>query len=115
MDLRFISLKVENLARSRKFYTKLLQKEPIKVEEGRMAEYKFEGVKLGIFNPEADFESYDINYGNNAVPAFKAENFEEEKLRISEFAEIVDEEYSGGHEWFTFKDPDGNILEVYQG
>lgn len=115
MDLRFIVLKVQDLKRARKFYKKLLGDDPVKEEENRMVEFEFESVKLGLYNPCADGLSLDdSDFGSNCIPSFGVENLESELERIKNFAEIVRQEKSGGHRWFTFKDSEGNLLEIHQ-
>lgn len=114
LDLRLVSLNTENIEEMKQFYNRLLGKEPDMVEEGRLIEYRFEGVLLGLYSPSADGMERDIVHGDNCVPAFRTDDVESELDRISEFAEIVYEKESGEHHWFVFKDLDGNRVEVYQ-
>jgi predicted enzyme related to lactoylglutathione lyase len=79
-----------------------------------MLKYCFNGVKLGIYNPEADGEHKELKQGNTVITAFGVENLEKEKKRISGFAEIQDEKPVENHRWFTFKDPEGNLLEIHK-
>ncbi len=79
-----------------------------------MVEFEFDGVKLGLYNPSADGTSEKTKYGDNCIPAFGVDNIDSELERVSDFAEIVSHEEKKGHEWFTFKDPEGNILEIHR-
>lgn len=114
MDLRFITIKVKNLERAKDFYIRLTGDKPIKEEVGRMVQFKFGNIKVGLYNPLADGSTLnESDFGSNCIPAFGTEDLESELKRISEFAEIVSHEKIDGHEWFEFKDSEGNVLEVY--
>lgn len=114
LDLRLVSLNTENIGEMTDFYNKLLGREPDLVEEDRLIEYRFEGVLLGLYRPSADDMRREIKHGDNCVPAFRTDDIELELERISKFAEIVYEKEAGEHHWFVFRDPDGNLIEVYQ-
>lgn len=114
LDLRLVSLNTENIEALTEFYNRILGREPDMVEEGRLIEYRFEGVLLGLYSPSADGMARDISHGDNCVPAFRTDDIKSELERISEFAEIVYEKETKEHHWFVFKDPDGNRVEVYQ-
>jgi len=115
MKLRYVIIKVKDIQRAKKFYTKLLNKEPVKEEVDRMIEFDLENLKIGLYNPLADGHSLDnSDFGTNCMPAFGVDNLESELKRISNFAKIICHEKVGYHEWFEFQDTEGNILEIHK-
>lgn len=117
-NLRLVTIRTKNLTEMEDFYNKLLLKEPDQVEPDRLLEYEFNGVLLGLYNPEAD-ESVDRNSvtkGDSIIPAFKlGEDYQYHKERIQEFVDLDYETRESGHKWFVFTDPDGNRIEMYRG
>lgn len=116
-NLRLVSVKVDEIEEMTTFYNQLLQKEPDEVEEGRLVEYRFDGVLFGLYDPTADSTGADkYTRGTNCVPAFKlGQDYEDEKERINEMVDVVYEAEENGHKWFIFEDPEGNRLEMYRG
>lgn len=51
MNLRYIILKVKDLQKAKKFYTKLLDVQPYKEELNRIVVFKLENIKIGLYNP----------------------------------------------------------------
>lgn len=115
MKLRYIILKVKEIERAKNFYSRLLKMEPTKVERGRMVEFDLQNIKIGLYNPLADGDSLSTSdFGTNSMPAFGVDNVESELKRVSEFAEIICHKKVDYHEWFEFKDSEGNILEIHK-
>ncbi len=115
MNLRYIIIKVRDIERARKFYIRLLNMEPTKVERERMVVFDLQNIKIGLYNPLADGETLsDSDFGSNYYAAFGVDNVESELKRISEFAEIISHKKVEHHDWFEFKDSEGNILEVHK-
>lgn len=113
MELRYIIIEIEDMEKSTDFYTELTGKQP-EIEGERMAKYKFQGIKLGLYNPEADGENSEIQRGDSVIPAFGVENFEQALEKIRGLTQIQEEKSVDGHRWFTFKDPEGNLLEIHE-
>ncbi|WEL23705.1 Lactoylglutathione lyase [Candidatus Nanohalovita haloferacivicina] len=109
-----MNISVQDMDRAVKFYTKLFQKDPV-TESERLVEFEFDGVKIGLHSAEADVTDREVSYGDNCFPGFRVEDLDEEKDRVSEFAEIVSENSVGGHRWITVRDSEGNTLELYDG
>jgi catechol 2,3-dioxygenase-like lactoylglutathione lyase family enzyme len=115
MELRFLIVKVKDLKRARDFYIRLTGEKPIRDEGKRMVEFRFGSVILGLYSPSADgLPLRDSDFGSNCIPAFGVEDLESELERVSGFAEIVSHERKGGHEWFEFRDSEGNVLEIHR-
>ena len=115
MKLRYIILKVKDIERAKSFYSRLLNMEPTKEERNRMVVFNLENVKVGLYNPVADgYTLSDSDFGNNCYAAFGVDDVEPELQRVSAFSEIVSHKKSGTHEWFEFKDSEGNILEIHK-
>ena len=115
MKLRYIIIKVRDIERARKFYTRLLKMEPTKIERDRMVVFDLVNIKIGLYNPVGDGQVLtDSDFGNNYYAAFGVQEIEPELKRISEFAEIISHKKVDYHDWFTFKDSEGNILEVHK-
>ena len=115
MWLRYIIIKVRDTQRAKDFYVKLLNQEPYKEEVGRMVYFNLENIKVGLYNPLADGASLrDSDFGTNCRPAFGTEDLESELKRVSAFAEIIIQNKVDKHEWFEFKDSEGNILEIHK-
>ncbi len=115
MELRYIILKVKDIQRARIFYSRLLNMEPTKEEPNRIVVFKLENIKIGLYNPIADGDSLnDSDFGTNCRPAFGTDDVQSELKRISKFAEITSQHKVDFHEWFEFKDSEGNPLEVHK-
>jgi len=115
MKLRYVIIKVKDIERAKKFYSRFLNMEPTKIERDRMIEFDLENIKIGLYNPLADgYTLPDSDFGNNCYAAFGVDDIEPELERISAFAEITDRNKVDYHEWFEFKDSEGNILEVHK-
>ena len=115
MKLRYIIIKVRDIERARKFYIRLLNMEPTKVERDRMVVFDLQNIKIGLYNPLADGETLsDSDFGSNYYAAFGVDDVESELKRISEFAEIISHKKVEYHDWFEFKDSEGNLLEVHK-
>lgn len=115
MKLRYFILKVKNLERAKNFYSRLLNMEPTKTETDRMVVFDLQNVKIGLYNPLADgYTLTDSDFGNNCYTAFGVDDIKPELERVSSFAEIISNKKSGSHEWFEFKDSEGNILEIHK-
>lgn len=115
MELRYIIIKVRDIERAKKFYIKLLNTQPYKEEINRIVVFKFDNIKIGLYNPIFDGGNLkDSDFGTNCRPAFGTDNLQSELKRISEFAEITSQHKVDFHEWFEFKDSEGNPLEVHK-
>lgn len=115
MKLRYIIIKVKDIDRAKIFYSCFLNMEPTKIELDRMAEFNLENIKIGLYNPLADgFSLNDSDFGTNCMMAFGVNDIETELKRVSEFAQITCHEKRDYHEWFEFKDSEGNTLEVHK-
>jgi len=115
MKLRYIILKVKDIQRAKIFYSRLLNIEPSKEEPGRIIVFDLQNIKIGLYNPLADGHSLsDSDFGNNCRPAFGVEDVEPELKRVSGFAEIICQNKVDFHEWFEFKDSEGNVLEIHK-
>ena len=115
MNLRYIIIKVKDIERAKGFYSRLLNMEPTKEEPNRIVVFKLENIKIGLYNPLADGDSLnDSDFGTNCRPAFGTDDVQSEFERISAFAEITSRHKVDFHEWFEFKDSEGNPLEVHK-
>jgi predicted enzyme related to lactoylglutathione lyase len=115
MKLRYAILKVKDIQRAKKFYIQLLGKQPVKEESNRMVEFDLGNLKIGLYNPLADgFSLSDSDFGTSCIIAFGVDNLAPELARISKFAEITCHEKVDYHEWFEFKDSEGNVLEIHK-
>jgi len=56
----------------------------------------------------------ESDFGTNCIPAFGVDDMDSEVKRISDFAEITNRHKVDFHDWFEFKDSEGNILEVHK-
>ncbi|WP_414837231.1 VOC family protein [Candidatus Nanosalina sp. VS9-1] len=113
MELRYIIIKVNEMDRAKNFYSELTGKTP-EMDGNRMAKYRFNGIKIGLYNPEADGEKSEVQRGDSVIPAFGVENFEEALEKVRGLTEIRDEKEIDGHRWFTFRDSEGNLLEIHE-
>nr|EGQ40202.1 MAG: lactoylglutathione lyase-like protein [Candidatus Nanosalinarum sp. J07AB56] len=113
MKFDIISLTVEDMERAVNFYKKVFKVEPEK-ENNRFSYFQLENARLGLYNPDAD--GVDVPFGENCVPAFKTNDIDTEHERLDgmapEIEEITD---NGSYRIFHFKDPEGNMVEVYEG
>ena len=115
MNLRYIILKVKDIERAKKFYIKLLIMQPYKEEPDRIIVFKLENIKIGLYNPIFDGDSLNqSDFGTNCRPAFGTDDVESEIKRISNFTEITNRHKVDYHDWFEFKDSEGNILEIHK-
>jgi len=55
------------------------------------------------------FDDPSLDFGNNCYAAFGVDDVEPELKRVSVFAEIICHKKVDYHEWFEFKDSEGNI------
>lgn len=115
MKLRYIIIKVKDIERAKSFYSCFLNMEPTKIERDRMVVFDLQNIKIGLYNPLADGDILsDSDFGTNYRAAFGTDDVEAELQRVSGFAEIVSHRKIDYHEWFEFKDSEGNILEVHK-
>jgi predicted enzyme related to lactoylglutathione lyase len=115
MKLRYIILKVKDIQRAKIFYSRFLNMEPTKIERDRMVVFDLQNIKIGLYNPAADGDSLsESDFGNNCYAAFGVDDVELELKRVSAFAEIICHKKVDYHEWFEFKDSEGNILEIHK-
>jgi catechol 2,3-dioxygenase-like lactoylglutathione lyase family enzyme len=115
MKLRYIIIKVKDIERARKFYCRFLNMEPTKTERDRMVVFDLQNIKMGLYNPLADGDSLnESDFGTNCRPAFGTDDVESEMKRVSDFAEITSHHKVDYHNWFEFKDSEGNILEIHK-
>jgi catechol 2,3-dioxygenase-like lactoylglutathione lyase family enzyme len=115
MKLRYIIIKVKDIQRAKKFYVQLLGMQPTKEETNRMVVFDLKNIKIGLYNPLADgYSLSDSDFGTNYYAAFGVEDIEPEMKRVSGFAEIIAHKKVDYHEWFEFKDSEGNILEIHK-
>lgn len=115
MKLRYIIIKVKNLQRAKDFYIQLLNMQPTKEEGERMVVFDLKNIKIGLYDPLADgYSLSDSDFGSNYYAAFGVEDITPEIERISSFAEIVSQKKVDYHEWFEFKDSEGNFLEIHK-
>jgi predicted enzyme related to lactoylglutathione lyase len=115
MKLRYIVIKVKNIERAKDFYSRLLSMEPTKIERDRMVVFDLQNIKIGLYNPIADGDSLsDSDFGRNCYACFGVDDVELELKRVSEFAKIICHKKVDYHDWFEFKDSEGNLLEVHK-
>ncbi len=115
MDLRYIIIKVKDIERAKGFYSRFLNMEPTKIERDRMVVFDLKNVKIGLYNPVADGDTIsDSDFGTNYYAAFGTDDVDGEQKRVSEFAEIMSRKKVDYHDWFEFKDSEGNVLEVHK-
>ena len=115
MELRYIIIKVRDIQRAKNFYERFLNMEPTKIERDRMVVFDLQNIKIGLYNPIADgYSLSDSDFGSNCYAAFGVDDVESELKRVSGFAEIISHKKVGHHDWFEFKDSEGNILEVHK-
>lgn len=115
MLLRYIIIKVKDIQRAKDFYIQLLDQQPHKEEINRIVVFKLENIKIGLYNPLADGASlHDSDFGTNCRPAFGTDDLASELKRVSGLAEITCHNKVSSHEWFEFKDSEGNILEIHK-
>jgi catechol 2,3-dioxygenase-like lactoylglutathione lyase family enzyme len=115
MKLRYIIIKVKDIERAKSFYSRLLDMQPTKEEVNRIVVFNLDNIKIGLYNPLFDGDSIkDSDFGTNCRPAFGTDDVQSELERISEFAEITSQHKVDLHEWFEFKDSEGNPLEVHK-
>ena len=115
MKLRYIIIKVKDLQRAKVFYSRFLNMEPTGEEPNRMIKFDLQNIKIGLYNPLADGDALShSDFGDNCIPAFGVNDIKPEIKRISDFAEIIRQKKVDFHEWFEFKDSEGNVLEVHK-
>lgn len=115
MHLRYIIIKIKDLQRAKSFYIQLLGQNPSKEEKDRMVVFDLGNIKIGLYSPLADgYVLNESDFGTNCLPGFGVDDVEAELKRVSEFAEIVSHKKVDYHEWFEFKDTEGNILEIHK-
>ncbi|MFA4942589.1 MAG: VOC family protein [Patescibacteria group bacterium] len=115
MKLRYIIIKVKDIQRAKKFYSRLLNMEPTKEERDRMVVFDLQNIKIGLYNPLADgYSLSESDFGNNYYASFGVDDVELELRRVSDFAEIICHKKVDYHDWFEFKDSEGNLLEVHK-
>ena len=89
--------------------------EPTKIEQSRMVVFDLQNIKIGLYSPLADgYVLSDSDFGNNCYASFGVDDVESELKRISQFTEIISHKKVDNHDWFEFKDTEGNILEVHK-
>ncbi|MFB6099999.1 MAG: VOC family protein [Candidatus Nanohalobium sp.] len=113
MELNFLTISVKDMDRATEFYRKLFQKEPM-TETERLVEFEFEGIKIGLHDPETDVTDDGIDFGDNCFPGFKVDDLEEQKQRVKQFTELESEHEIEDHKWISFEDSEGNLLEFYE-
>src|SRR3989344_2933524 len=115
MKLRYIIIRVKDIERAKKFYSRFLNMEPTKVERDRMVVFDLQNIKIGLYNPVSDgYSISDSDFGSNYYAAFGTDDVESELKRVSSFAEILSHKKVDYHDWFEFKDSEGNFLEVHK-
>lgn len=106
--IAFISYPVTNLDRAVEFYQKVLGKEPLFHRED-WAEFELGGQRLALNKSSS-------TSGIGAIVYFLAQPIEGFILRMKEFDAVLDgniEIHSYG-KLARFRDPDGNILGLYE-
>ncbi len=115
MKLRYIIIKVKDIERAKRFYAQFLDMNPTKVEGDRMVVFDLQNIKIGLYNPLADgYFLSESDFGNNCYAAFGVDDVESELKRVSVFAKIISRKKVDHHDWFEFKDSEGNILEIHK-
>lgn len=112
MDLDFVWVAVDDMERAVDFYNRFLETQPESTSD-RMAYYDLGNLGFGLYNPDADGGDWTPTRGDNTVPAFRTDDLEEERERVTGFADLEKEYDAGDHEGFLFTDSEGNVLEVY--
>jgi predicted enzyme related to lactoylglutathione lyase len=114
MEIEFVSLTVEVMQRAAEFYTEVLGQAPARADE-RLTVFELEGIKLSLWNASED--GAEVEFGENCVAAFRVEDLEAERSRIEQLgAEVTQiEQPEDGYRLFHFRDPAGNLLEVFEG
>lgn len=114
MDLRFMSVTVEDMDRATEFYRRFLDAEPVS-EADRLVEFAFDGVTFGLHDPTADgIDPATVTFGNNAIPAFAVPDLDAELDRVSAFADVAAEREAPDHRWAVVEDTEGNHVEIYE-
>lgn len=115
MKLNYNIVKVKDLQRAKNFYIQLLGMQPTKEEGKRMVVFNLGNIKLGLYDPLADgYSLEDGDFGNNCYICFGVDDIKSELDRVSAFAEIMCQKKVDYHEWFEFKDSEGNLLEIHK-
>ena len=117
-----ILILVKDLKQSIVFYEKLFEVEITHVYKDRWA--KIPDNLLFLINKQNDIAqnvqvtSHELEYiyGNNCVPVFLTDDIELEYKRISKISNNVSElcflNLIAPYQFFTLKDPDGNMFEI---
>ena len=106
--IAFVSYQVKNLNRAVKFYQKVLGKEPL-FHKDDWAEFELGGQRLAL-------KKSSSTIGIGATVYFLAQPIEGFILRIKELDAVLEgniEIHSYG-KLAHFRDPDGNILGIYE-
>ena len=113
MKLDTVYISVKNMQGALEFYRRVFQKEPEEVSE-RFSSFRLGSITFGLYNPKID--GGKIRWGTNCVPCFQVENIEKEFDRLRQLAPLIDDKIHryGNYYLFQFKDPEGNLIEVYE-
>lgn len=113
--MKYIILKVKDIQRAKNFYSRLLSMGSTKEEPNRIIVFDLQNIKIGLYNPLTDGHSLsESDFGTNCLPAFGTDDLDSEFKRVSAFAEIISQNKADFHQWFEFKDSEGNILEIHK-
>lgn len=124
MELTHIRLLVDNYKECFLFYRDVLEfKVSFGDENSSYAEFKFEGVALGLFGRKQMAEAVGAEYhpirnrSDKAALIFKVENVEEKYEELREKVEFITEPAAQGG-WGIkvahFRDPAGSLIEIYE-
>ncbi len=121
-----ILILVEDLQIAIDFYERIFERKITDTFEDRWANLHGNGNLLFIVNksydrkhdiPKTSHET-DTIHGNTCIPVYLTDNIDSEHERISKISDDVSEicylNIIMPYRFFTFKDPEGNIIEIGQ-
>jgi predicted enzyme related to lactoylglutathione lyase len=113
----FVALATSNLNELTKFYEALLQTSPTAFVANRYAEFAIAGLKLGLFQPQADHETEFDQPARAAMSlCFEVADLEGAIAHLTQLGQVPPDtitQTSHGHEVYAY-DPDGNRLILHQ-
>lgn len=112
MKLDSIYVAVTDRGRSERFYADLFGTEAC-IRNDTFTFFNVGGVLFGLFDPASVDEG--VTMGTNCVPNFRVDDVDALHNRLRNASTDCDEfvRTVGLYRLFQFRDPDGNLLEVY--
>lgn len=113
MKLPALYIAVRDRDRAEAFYRRFFDAEPSMRNE-EFTFFEVGGFQFGLFDPSHSGES--VEYGNNCVPNFQVEDLDAEYERAQGLGVDVDPEVKEvrGYRVFQFRDPEDNVIELYE-